>query len=475
MGYVTFYMRPQIAVIALAFVSVAQTGAEISDSTIRDFVTIWARTDCLARLKIPKVAILGFPINTEGLNDRQRDFVRSKIKKSLQDQFIIQGVSVNFVPYEKVDTVLLEYKENFRGDGNISAEAVRKKFSHKLSADVLVDFTIVRRTRQFVIFHIDATRVGEQPCEVAGGQVKVALPSRSLRTLSSELDRLSRALEDLEFHEVLVEVPRIGGSPYSDCGSLAQALIVEHLTRTLVPSAGRALRSSDAAPPVAIRKVDAFERAAPKAGRLVLSGRVVRTHSGGHALSLQAELAGNIVFTASGATMLHVACDMGVNSFLDHIREYALEDSRSISIYAEKNSFVVGRDELKVRIIVGERATRLYCWYLNPDETAFVWLPVPGQLNYADVKPPQEKTFPEDFSLPPQPVGNASRDMFGCFAPNGDVKPEVAKRWLAKHFTKGTGKQPLALDKTQIVQLLRLMRAQPGMAEAYAVIDIRGN
>lgn len=163
-----------------------------------------------------------------------------------------------------------------------------------------------------------------------------------------------------------------------------------------------------------------------------------------------------------------LSCNPQPRDFFDQIRLGQNVEKDKLQLYPVEKNPRVG-DPVRFRIW-SHTAETLYCWYINPERTAYILTPHPGAFGTKSQRTDVTREFPSSFrNIREQTFGSPSKDMFGCFLPPGDITDtEPHNAWMAASiWNSPPDSGPQLLDEAKISELLRMMRSIPGIAEDY--------
>ncbi|MEZ5840963.1 MAG: hypothetical protein R3D02_11260 [Hyphomicrobiales bacterium] len=427
-----------------------------ADVIAAEFVS--ALRDCTAGRRL-EIGVLGFPRAFTGLSDADRVAARRLVEALLARQ---DGVVLK--PIADLDK-LMAGRANAGGHDPADIAAI---FEAARDVAALVHFE-GRRTSagEFALTLVGTTRSGD--CLAAAGLSPLRLgldAGAAVVDLRKLIDaELAAAIRDnAALADIAVEPFRPdGATPYSACNEAVTGAVVEALSR-LSADPDLALRGRR----VAVRPLPPGTPAPAGAARV--SGSF---GSDGGGLWLTATLAGpggEILAAISRAHVAGIACDPRPLDYLESIRIGAPDDPKRLTVTAERAVVPVG-GFLKFRIATGSDPLSLHCWALASDRTGFIFLPVPGKEEAARVPAGAIRYFPEDFGYGPIVAGEASDNIFGCFAATMPLSPAASTAWNARYGPAGRARDG-ALDEEEIAELIAVMRREPGITESYGALKI---
>ncbi len=114
----------------------------------------------------------------------------------------------------------------------------------------------------------------------------------------------------------------------------------------------------------------------------------------------------------------------------------------------------------------------LYCWIIDSkDKSAYILTPHPGVLEKAKIRAGRQKSYPKDFGFGSQIFQEVSDNLFGCFAPRGQMPEAAHNSWQEKLGRSGQGPNGV-LTKGEILRILKMMRKVPDIVEAYTSVEV---
>src|SRR5208337_4426369 len=156
--------------------------------------------------------------------------------------------------------------------------------------------------------------------------------------------------------------------------------------------------------------------------------------------------------------------------FLDRVEKEARLDRARLEVSASK-PFFNETDPLDIRFAAGEPRA-LYCWVLDSDVTAAVFLPIRG-IEATRMLMPGERHYPSGFGLDEVRLDEPRVNLIDCFAARTRLPPELDARWLEAAPSKETDYNPEPLSAPDVLELLNKMRALPGIVEGTARLVVR--
>jgi hypothetical protein len=165
-----------------------------------------------------------------------------------------------------------------------------------------------------------------------------------------------------------------------------------------------------------------------------------------------------------------LGCAEQLLQFFDYVRYDARVAEAKLSLQTSKQFYAAGRDPLGIDIKAGAKMW-LYCWGLAKDQTGKVVLPLPGHEQRASIEGGQAMRYPEKFGLEYIFLERPSEDLFGCFGSATQLPPKLHKAWMDAGWN-GKG-EAIELKRDDILRLLEMMRADPGIVEAYTPVFVR--
>jgi hypothetical protein len=302
---------------------------------------------------------------------------------------------------------------------------------------------------------------------------------------SDEIERPlpdSPALQDLDTTlankvQVLMDSPAVTevtvcpfenvGDEFSSCAPVLTDLVLQHLDK--------ARRSPSAS---LTNRTLSIKRAEP--GRCptdnVAAHGVIGSEGDGKRLWMNLDFSrGGEVLATTGRTPVFpqdLGCEARLRPFFDYIRAPPARIAETkLSVRTTKQRYARG-DFLGIDIKAGADLS-LYCWILAKDRTAYLALPIPGHEDRAKIPKGRTLRYPGgDFDTDPIPLRNPSEDLFGCFGSEKPLPSDLHSSWMGL-TSPGPGGNVTEVKRDDILRLLEMMRAQPGIVEAYAPVTVR--
>jgi len=401
------------------------------------------------------LAVVGFDAGQQVLSRIQADEVRLAIESRLQSEGRVRLAASGDVVRIKT----LRDSLNLQKPGEAEAQ-IRRAFD----GDASVFFTEPARQEDRANFRLQAiTKTGD--CKATSEPVEVAIRTTPGvvdidQVMSKAVENLVRAAPELRRVDIC---PFVVANGYSACS----AALGERLLLALDAES----RSDDRvlhARPLEIRKAAPGQCAAAGA-EVTTRGRFARDREGQSWMELEFRR-GNTVLAPTGRNPIPVerlGCDPAVRPFLDHVAATAGSDRARLALLPAASPFARGR-RLDIRI-EGKAGTRLACWVLAPDGTASVVLPVRGEENRGVLRA-GGLAYPYDFGLNDIVLDAAFENLFACFGTDAELPAALRERWLKA--APSAAEDAATLQPSEVLDLLELLRAVPGLVEATTPIGV---
>jgi hypothetical protein len=159
-------------------------------------------------------------------------------------------------------------------------------------------------------------------------------------------------------------------------------------------------------------------------------------------------------------------------AFLDRVEKEARIDRAHFELSAAKSPFKT-TDTLDIRFATKERLA-VYCWVLDSDVTAVVFLPVQGMEAESRLVP-GEHHYPAGFGLNEIRLDQPRANLIDCFGVHTMLPPELNARWMAAAPSKEIDYNPEPLASPDVLDLLRKIRAVPGVVEGTTRLIVRAD
>ncbi|MCB1511163.1 MAG: hypothetical protein KDJ36_09675 [Hyphomicrobiaceae bacterium] len=388
------------------------------------------------------------------LTQQQIDELRAQIERGFQD---LPGVRIR--PTQDTAETL-----SFLSGGSSTEASIRNYLKKAKDVTALIRFTPVKLSdggNPTVSVRMRAITL-KFSCS---GVVDMRLPllGKTLQDVDGVFESFARAFYSRNRATTVVAPAfRHRKGEQSECNILLQNRLVAALT-SLRPAAinGR---------PATIRREPPNRppNAKPDRGLVIIEGTYFYRRDPGKKgtrlwISLGAHRGGDILEQMPEVEVRKPHCNPLPLDFFQIIRNGAKSNKGKLNVFT-KGQFRV--DDDAVITVFSFTSRPVYCWYINPERTAYILTPNPRQQGRLTTEREITREFPRDFGLPPQRFSQVSNDMFGCFLPPRDISAtEAHKRWMSLWGAK-------ELSEAQIFEMLDRMRAIPGMVEDYADIVI---
>ena len=351
------------------------------------------------------------------------------------------------------------------------AEINRQLREAFLQVDALVFFRVPERSADTVRFRLQALLPEKLDCAPASGPIeRPLLAAPALQDIDTKIaDAVERMLvgNDPPVQEVTVCPFEHAGEEFSACSAALTDRVLRQLdkartsptavVRSRVLSITRSEPGRCSAPPEGVSA----------RGSIGVDGKRFWT-------SLEFRRGGAILSTTGRVTIFpqDLGCDGRLLPFLDYVRADARLAEPKLSLRTTKPVYTSRRDFLGIDIKAGADL-RLYCWVLAKDQTGYLVLPQPGQEQRAKISSGRTMRYPgNDFGTDPILLGQPFENLFGCFGSAAPLPPALDKAWT-EHAGVNEKGEAIELKRDDILRLLEMMRAEPGIVEAYAPIVVR--
>jgi hypothetical protein len=341
-----------------------------------------------------------------------------------------------------------------------------------LQVNALVFFKAPMRSENGdrVRFHLLAVLPDKLGCAPPSGEIERPLPeSPALHDLDTRLAEAVGQMMDVRnpaVADVTVCPFQNAGEEFSSCARVLTDLAVQHLVE--------AMRSRSNA---MTNRIVSIKRAEP--GRCTATDTTAQGSltaegdSKGWWMNLEFSR-GGVILATTGPTRVfpqELGCDARLQSFFEYIRDRAHIAETKLSLGTTKRAFA-RHDYLGINIKAGADLS-LYCWILGKDRTGYLALPIPGHEDRARIANGRTLRYPgTDFDTGPIRLENRSEDLFGCFGSEQPLPRELHDSWMSLAGPARAG-TPNEVNRDDILRLLEMMRAQPGIVEAYASVVVR--
>lgn len=402
------------------------------------------------------LAVVGFDTGQQVLSRTQADEVRLAIESRLQSEGRIRLAASGDVVRIKT----LRDSLNLQRPGDAEAQ-IRRAFD----GDASVFFTEPARQDDKASFRLQAiAKTGD--CKATSEPIELAIRTRPGvvdvdQVMSKAVENLVRAAPDLRRVDIC---PFAAASGYSACSAaLGERLLLALDAESR--SDDRVLRSR----PLEIRKAAPGQCAAGGA-EVTTRGRFGGDRDGQSWMELEFRR-GDAVLAPTGRNRIPaegLGCDPAVRPFLEHVAATAGSDRTRLALLPAASPFAKGR-RLDVRI-EGKPGTKLYCWVLDSDGTASVALPVRGEEGRSVLRAGGQ-SYPYDFGLTDIVLDAAFENLFVCFGTEAELPAALRQRWLKAAPSASDDSAMLPPD--EVLDLMEMLRAVPGVVEATAPIVVR--
>ena len=158
----------------------------------------------------------------------------------------------------------------------------------------------------------------------------------------------------------------------------------------------------------------------------------------------------------------------------------AKSDGSVFRLDAAKRQFRAGRDPVEIEFSF-KADQNVYCWIIDKNMDAYVLYPWREEQLSEPWKGGEKKVYPNDFDYKPanERIGgpivyqDATREAFGCFSSRKRLKSDLEARWIDLHPRNSGGKGvDKSLTAREVRQITKEMRAQSGVIESYAWIEV---
>jgi hypothetical protein len=407
----------------------------------------------------------------------------------------VVGFEPGALPPSAAESVRLSIQTDLSRSPGVETAAVRDaELLRDLQEDVLgrVPSTVIGKQLHDAFLQVDALVFFKGPVRTGSGdrvrfRLLAVLPDKlGCAPPSDEIERplpMTPALQALDTtlaetveHMMDVRDPAVTdvtvcpfenvGEKFSSCAPVLTDLVLQHLDK--------ARRSRSAA---FTNRILSIKRAEP--GRCMAADTSaygsIGAEGDGKRLWMKLEfIRGGAILTTTGRTQvypLELGCDAQLRTFFEHVRADAHVAETKLSMRTTKREFA-RQENLAIDITAGADLS-LYCWILAKDRTAYLALPILGHEDRARITSGRTLRYPgRDFDTNPIRLENPSEDLFGCFGSERSLPPEVQRSWMDLGGPTSTG-APIEVKRDDILRLLEMMRAQPGIVEAYAPVVVR--
>jgi hypothetical protein len=456
------FVTRTIGAVALALASAgALVPAKASDDAIADWLN---QLDACIPKKPMSLAVVGFFQDEALVSIEQAKSVRLKVERKLT---IAGRVRVE-TGADIADLIVAQEATQNATRGEVE-EQIRKAYG----ADALVFFEgSSRPIATSITFHLVAILNSSQgECKkVQSDPIELPVSTQPTikdieKTMQNAVQQMAKNAKDAKY--VLICRFTAAESGNSDCTNALD----EKLRRVLDDyrnSLNTRLKEHD----LDIREEPTGVCEEPT-GVVTAKGSFRRDPDGRSWMSIEFRRDGHYL-GGSGQTYIsttELSCNPSITQFFERVETDARSRVGDQLDVAVTKSLFKRTDNLDIRIETKQPLT-LYCWVLDSDRTAQVFLPVRGREAESTLVP-GEHHYPDSFDLRPVPLHEPRINLIDCFGLHGRLPSGLHDRWMAAAPSEENKYDPKPLFAPDVSDLLERIRAIPGLVEATTRLVVR--